>query len=84
MKEGRFWTDGEDQRHAHVCVVAHDTAEELFGDADPIGKDVNVASSLFTVIGVLEKRKQPFGSGKNPETTASSSPSVSFITSIPN
>ncbi len=66
MKEGRFWTDAEDQRHAHVCVVAHDTAEELFGDADPIGKDVNVASSLFTVIGVLEKRKQPFGSGKNP------------------
>ena len=66
MKEGRFWTDDEDQRHAHVCVVAHDTAEELFGDSDPIGKDVNVASSLFTVIGVLEKRKQPFGSGKNP------------------
>jgi len=66
MKEGRFWTDDEDQRHAHVCVVAHDTAEELFGDADPIGKDVNVASGLFTVIGVLEKRKQPFGSGKNP------------------
>jgi putative ABC transport system permease protein len=66
MKEGRFWTDAEDQRHAHVCVVAHDTAEELFGDADPIGKDVNVASGLFTVIGVLQKRKQPFGSGKNP------------------
>jgi putative ABC transport system permease protein len=66
MKEGRFWTDGEDERHAHVCVVAHDTAEELFGDTDPIGKDVNVASSLFTVIGVLEKRKQPFGAGKNP------------------
>jgi putative ABC transport system permease protein len=66
VKEGRFWTDDEDQRHAHVCVVAHDTAEELFGDASPIGKDVNVASGLFTVIGVLEKRKQPFGSGKNP------------------
>ena len=66
MKEGRFWTDDEDQRHAHVCVVAHDTAEELFGDSDPIGKDVNVASSLFTVIGVLEKRKQPFGSGQEP------------------
>ena len=66
MKEGRFWTDDEDQRHAHVCVVGHDTAEELFGDADPIGKDVNVASDLYTVIGVVEKRKQPFGSGKNP------------------
>ena len=66
MMSGRFWTDGEDLRHAHVCVIAHDTAEELFGEADPIGKDVNVATGLYTVIGVMDKRKQPFGSGKNP------------------
>jgi putative ABC transport system permease protein len=66
MLQGRFWTDAEDDRHAHVCVVGHDTAELLFGDEDPIGKDVNVASGLYTVIGVVDKRKQPFGSGKNP------------------
>jgi putative ABC transport system permease protein len=66
MQQGRFWTDAEDDRHAHVCVVGHDTAELLFGDEDPIGKDVNVASGLYTVIGVVDKRKQPFGSGKNP------------------
>ena len=42
MKSGRLWTDAEDQRHAHVCAIGHDTAEELFGTADPIGKDVNV------------------------------------------
>ena len=66
MQEGRFWNDSEDQRHAHVCVLGHDTAEELFGSEDPIGKEVNVATGLYTVIGVVEKRKQPFGSGKNP------------------
>src|SRR5580658_7229775 len=66
MLQGRFWTDGEDDRHAHVCVLGHDTAELLFGNEDPIGKDVNVASGLYTVIGVVDKRKQPFGSGKNP------------------
>jgi putative ABC transport system permease protein len=66
MQAGRFWTEDEDQRHAHVCVMAHDTAEELFGEVDPLGKEVNIATSLFTVIGILEKRKQPFGSGKNP------------------
>jgi len=65
-QEGRFWTDGEDQRHAHVCLLGHDTAEDLFGTEDPIGKDVNVATGLYTVIGVVDKRKQPFGSGKNP------------------
>jgi len=27
---------------------------------------VNVATGLYTVIGVVDKRKQPFGSGKNP------------------
>jgi putative ABC transport system permease protein len=63
---GRFWTDDEDKRHAHVCVVGRDTAEEMFGSEDPIGKDVNVATGLYTVIGVAAKRKQPFGSGKNP------------------
>jgi len=66
MLQGRFWTDAENDRHAHVCVLGHDTAEELFGTEDPIGKDVNVASGLYTVIGVVDKRKQPFGSGKNP------------------
>jgi putative ABC transport system permease protein len=66
MQQGRFWTDAENDRHAHVCVVGHDTAELLFGTEDPIGKDVNVASGLYTVIGVVDKRKQPFGSGKNP------------------
>jgi putative ABC transport system permease protein len=63
---GRFWTDDEDKRHAHVCVLGRDTAEEMFGSEDPIGKDVNVATGLYTVIGVAAKRKQPFGSGKNP------------------
>jgi putative ABC transport system permease protein len=66
LSEGRFWTDTEDKRHARVCVIAHDTAEELFGNLDPIGKDVNVATGLYTVIGVMAKRKQPFGTGKNP------------------
>jgi putative ABC transport system permease protein len=66
VSEGRIWNDAEDARHAHVCMVGHDTAELLFGDEDPIGKDVNVGQGIYTVIGIVDKRKQPFGSGKNP------------------
>ena len=66
MKSGRLWTDDEDQRHAHVCAIGRDTAEELFGNDEAIGKDVTVGPSLYTVIGIVDKRKQPFGSGKNP------------------
>ena len=64
--EGRMYTDGEDQRAAHVCVLGHDTAEDLFGSEPAVGKEVAIESGLYTVIGVLDKRKQPFGGGKNP------------------
>jgi putative ABC transport system permease protein len=68
LSAGRIFTDAEDQRHAAVCVLGHDTSEELFVNGeDPIGKEVNIANGLYTVIGVLDKQKQPFGSGKNPQ-----------------
>jgi putative ABC transport system permease protein len=67
MKAGRMYTDDEDQRHAAVCVLGYDTAEQLFVNGeDPLGKEVNIANGMYTVIGVLDKQKQPFGSGKNP------------------
>jgi putative ABC transport system permease protein len=64
--EGRLFTDGEDERRARVCVLGHDTWEELFGSEQAVGKEVNIETGLYTVIGVLDKQKQPFGSGKNP------------------
>ena len=67
LTAGRMFTDEEDQRGAHVCVIGHDTAEDLFGAADPIGKEVTVETGMYTVIGVLDKQKQLFGGGKNPQ-----------------
>jgi putative ABC transport system permease protein len=64
--DGRMWNDAEDARRAHICLLGHDTAADLFGTEDPIGKDVTIATGLYTVIGIVDKRKQPFGSGKNP------------------
>ncbi len=40
--------------------------QTLFGNIDPIGKEVVVAGRTFTVIGVFEKQKTAFGGGKNP------------------
>jgi putative ABC transport system permease protein len=64
--EGRSYTDAEDQRHEHVCLLGHDTWEDLFGSESAVGKEVAVESGLYTVIGVLDKQKQVFGGGKNP------------------
>jgi putative ABC transport system permease protein len=46
-------------------VLGHDTWEELFGSELAVGKEVSVESGLYTVIGVVDKMKAPFGSGKN-------------------
>ena len=67
LQAGRIFTEQEDENHTAVCVLGHDTADQLFVNGeDPIGKEVNVATGLYTVIGVLDKQKQAFGSGKNP------------------
>jgi len=66
LLQGRMFTDEEDQRAAHVCVLGQDTWQELFGGQNAIGKEVTVESGVYTVIGVLDKRKQPFGGGRNP------------------
>jgi putative ABC transport system permease protein len=63
--QGRQFTDDEDKRGAHVCLLGHDTWESLFGDQDAIGKEVNIETGMYTVIGVLAKQKQPFGGGRN-------------------
>jgi putative ABC transport system permease protein len=67
FRQGRLFTDEEDQRAAHVCVLGYDTWQQLFGDENAIGKEVNIETGLYTVIGVVDKLKQPFGGGKNPD-----------------
>ena len=66
LSAGRFFTQTDFDRAADVTVLGHDVTEELFGNIDPIGKEVVIAGRTFTVIGVFEKQKTAFGGGKNP------------------
>ncbi|MGO9436708.1 MAG: ABC transporter permease [Terracidiphilus sp.] len=65
IAEGRMWTEAEGEHNASVVVLGHDAAEDLFPDESPIGKDVDCGGDVFTVIGVLDKQPQPFGTGRN-------------------
>jgi putative ABC transport system permease protein len=76
--QGRLFTEQEDERAEHVVVLGHDTWEDLFGNENAIGKEVSIESGLYTVIGVLDKRKQPFGGGKNPNDNMAFFPMGTF------
>jgi putative ABC transport system permease protein len=68
--EGRIFSQSDEEHGNNVVVLGHDSAEDLFPDEDPIGKDVECRGDVFTVIGVLDKRPQPFGSGRNTNDNA--------------
>jgi putative ABC transport system permease protein len=78
IKTGRFFTDGDVERAANVVVLGNDTADALFDTMDPTGHDVTISGMVFTVVGVMDKRKQAFGGGKNPEDNKAYFPVTTF------
>ncbi len=78
LQEGRPFTEDEETRRADVTILGHDTADKLFGTEDPIGKNVIIGGDVFTVIGVLDKFKQLFGGGSNPNDNKAVFPMSTF------
>jgi putative ABC transport system permease protein len=78
LLDGRFFTEEDEQRAAKVTVLGFDTADQLFPGQSAIGKEVEAAGMLFTVVGVLDKQKQAFGGGKNPQDNQAFFPITTF------
>src|SRR6202522_4345712 len=78
LKDGRFFNDGDTERASNVVVLGNDTADELFGSMSAIGQDVTIAGMVFTVVGVMDKQKQAFGGGKNPDDNKAFFPVTTF------
>lgn len=56
IREGRFFTEEENNSLKKVAVLGPEIKEKLFGDSDPISKSIRIGKSKYTVIGVMEER----------------------------
>jgi putative ABC transport system permease protein len=67
IASGRWFGEVDEEHRSMVVLLGSDTADELFGITNPLGKEVNIEGQLFTVIGIATRVKSVFGGGKNPE-----------------
>jgi putative ABC transport system permease protein len=67
---GRTFTESEHDAAAQVTLVNEKLAEELFGDSDPLGKEIMLDGTRFTVIGVYQTKAGFLKSldGRGPDT----------------
>ena len=67
---GRTFTETEHDAAATVAIVNRKLAGELFGDSDPLGKEIDLDGTRFTVIGVFETKAGFLKSldGRGPDT----------------
>jgi putative ABC transport system permease protein len=56
MDRGRFLTDSDGAPPKNVCVVAADTAENLFSYENPLGKSIQIDSDFYVVVGQTNAR----------------------------
>ncbi|MFT4780591.1 MAG: putative ABC transport system permease protein [Pseudohongiellaceae bacterium] len=65
---GRFYNESESISGSNVMVVGSSTADNLFGNLNPVGKTVRAYGRKLTVIGVLKKTGS--GLGDSPDEKA--------------
>src|ERR1700678_2946553 len=57
---GRYFTPEEDQRGAHVAMIGHNVAEQLFPDGHSVDHTFMLDGAEYTVIGAYSKAKGGF------------------------
>ena len=56
IDRGDFYTQSDDDSLAQVAVIGSDVAQGLFGQDDPLGKEVRINNLNFKIIGILQPR----------------------------
>lgn len=56
IESGRFFTEDENDSNAKVVVLGSEIAKDIFGDQNPLGEQIKIKKSSFTVVGVFTKR----------------------------
>jgi putative ABC transport system permease protein len=66
-KEGRFFSQYENDTNEAVCVIGSAVGQDFFPYGSPIGQNLGIGGNQFRVVGVLEKRETFLGGDSDSE-----------------
>ncbi|HEX4543200.1 MAG TPA: ABC transporter permease [Candidatus Acidoferrum sp.] len=86
LEFGRMFNDTDTEHRMPVVLLGYDTTRTLFpgSPSGAIGQEVTIDGQLFTVIGIMEKRKQGISGGSNPEDNIAIMPVTTLRKLYPN
>jgi putative ABC transport system permease protein len=58
---GRYLDSLDLEARSKTCVITPQLAKRLFGQDNPVGRDLHVGELIFTIIGVFNERVETFG-----------------------
>jgi putative ABC transport system permease protein len=63
VDRGRFLSDADIEEERNYCVLAAEVADRLFPYGEPVGQEVMIKTSFYTVVGVMRPRSASAGIG---------------------
>jgi ABC-type antimicrobial peptide transport system permease subunit len=66
IDDGSCFTDGDVRNQAKVCLIGQTIKREVFGQEDPVGKDIRLGNVSMRIVGVLTRKgASMFGSDQD-------------------
>lgn len=58
---GRYFDAMDMETRSKMCLITPQLAKRLYGQDNPVGRDLHVGELIFTIIGVFKERVETFG-----------------------
>ena len=65
IMQGRGFNESDEEHGSHVAIIGTDIQDHLFPGIDPLGQELRVDGTPYTVVGISEKQGSTFGASQD-------------------